>query len=80
MPRVREIEEDAGDPALADAFKKQRELFGDLLNPAKVMAHCPPLIRGARGLGIALEKSGQLAQGLRDLVSLRVAQIIGCPF
>jgi alkylhydroperoxidase family enzyme len=44
------------------------------------MAHCPPLVRGARGLGIALEKSGQLAPELRDLVSLRVAQLIGCPF
>jgi alkylhydroperoxidase family enzyme len=44
------------------------------------MAHCPELVRGARGLGIALEKSGQLPPQLRDLVSLRVAQLIGCPF
>jgi hypothetical protein len=44
------------------------------------MAHCPPLVRGARGLGIALEKSGQLPAALRDLVSLRAAQLIGCPF
>jgi hypothetical protein len=44
------------------------------------MAHCPELVRGARGLAIGLEKSGQLPAELRDLVSLRVAQLIGCPF
>ena len=42
MPRVSEIEEDGGDPTLKAIFDKQRELFGGLLNPTKVMAHCPP--------------------------------------
>jgi alkylhydroperoxidase family enzyme len=37
-------------------------------------------VRGSAGLSIALEKSGQLAADLRDLVCLRVAQLIGCPF
>jgi len=73
------------DPAEAPAelreiFAQQTEQWGAPLGPTLVMAHCPPLVRGARGLGIALEKSGQLASELRDLVSLRVAQLIGCPF
>jgi alkylhydroperoxidase family enzyme len=79
-PRVPPIDPARAPEELADLFAEQTALFGGPLNPTLVLAHCPPLVRGARGLGIALEKSGQLAPELRDLVSLRVAQIIGCPF
>ena len=48
--------------------------------PTLVMAHCPPLVRAAAGLSVALEKSDRLPAELRDLVCLRVAQLIGCPF
>ena len=63
-----------------EAFARQTEVWGAPLAPTLVMAHCPPLVRGAAGLTIALEKSGQLPAELRDLVCLRVAQLIGCPF
>jgi alkylhydroperoxidase family enzyme len=79
-PRVPPIDPARAPAELADLFAEQTSLYGAPLNPTLVMAHCPPLVRGARGLGIALEKSGQLAPELRDLVSLRVAQLIGCPF
>ena len=80
MPRVSEIEEDGGDPTLAEVFRRQREMFGDLLNPTKVMAHCPPILRAAGALGAAIEQSGQLPKGLLPLVYLRVATLNGCPF
>jgi alkylhydroperoxidase family enzyme len=80
MPRVQEIEEDGGDPTLAEIFQKERELFGDLLNPTKAMAHCPPILQAAKALGAAIERSGQLPQGLLPLVYLRVASLNGCPF
>ena len=50
MPRVREIEEDGGEPILKKAFAKERALFGDLLNTTKVMAHCPPILRAVQAL------------------------------
>ena len=53
MPRVTEIEEDGGDPTLKAIFDRQREMFGGLLNPTKVMAHCPPILKAA-GLGLVL--------------------------
>jgi alkylhydroperoxidase family enzyme len=80
MPRVSEIEDDGGDPTLADIFKAERERIGDLLNPTKVMAHCPPILAAARQLGASIARSGRLPKGLAELVSLRVAQINGCPF
>ena len=80
MPRIIEIEEDGGDPTLKAIFDRQREMFGGLLNPAKVMAHCPPILRAAGLLGQSIEQSGQLPKALLPLVYVRVATINGCPF
>jgi len=80
MPRVREIEDDGSDPTLAEVFKKERDIFGGLLNTTKVLAHCPAILRAAKLLGAAIEQSGQLPKGLTPLVYLRVASINGCPF
>jgi alkylhydroperoxidase family enzyme len=67
-------------PEVRELFGRQTEQWGAPLAPTLVMAHCPPLVRAAAGLSVALEKSGQLPAELRDLVCLRVAQLIGCPF
>jgi alkylhydroperoxidase family enzyme len=80
MPRVSEIEEDGGDPILKASFDRQREMYGGLLNPAKVMAHCPPILRAAGLLGQSIEQSGLLPKALLPLVYVRVATINGCPF
>jgi len=80
MPRVSEIEDDGGDPILKASFDRQREMFGGLLNPAKVMAHCPPILRAAGLLGQSIEQSGLLPKALLPLVYVRVAIINGCPF
>ena len=58
MPRISEIEEDGGDPTLKAVFDKQRELFGHVLNPTKVIAHCPPIMKAAGLMGLAFEQSG----------------------
>ena len=80
MPRVSEIDEPGSDPLLTDIFARDRAMFGALLNTTKVQAHCPPILKAAKQLSAALEKSGQLPRELVALVCLRVAQINGCPF
>lgn len=80
MPRVSEIEEEGSDPILVATFEKEREMFGGLLNPTKVLAHCPPILRAAKLLGASIEQSGQLPKALLPLVYVRVATINGCPF
>ena len=80
MSRIPPIDPAGAPEELRDLLAQQTSQWGAALTPTLVMAHCPPLVRGARGLGIALEKSGQLPPELRDLVSLRVARLIGCPF
>jgi alkylhydroperoxidase family enzyme len=80
MPRISEILDDRGDPTLKPIFDKQLELFGGLLNPTKVMAHCPPILKAAGQLGLAIEQSGRLPKALLPLIYVRVASINGCPF
>ena len=80
MPRVSEIENAGSNPILQTLFEKERGSFGDLLNPTKVMAHCPPILTAAKALGASIEQSGQLPKTLPPLVYLRVASINGCPF
>ena len=80
MPRIREIEEPGDDPILTDLFAKEQEAFGMIFNTSKVMGHRPGILRAAKQLGAAIEKSGLLPAGLLPLVYLRVALINGCPF
>jgi alkylhydroperoxidase family enzyme len=80
MPRVTEIDDAGDDPILQELFAKERSLYGELLNPTKVMAHCPPILRAAKLLSASIAESGTLPTGLAALVSLRVAAINGCPF
>ena len=80
MPRVREIEDDGGDPILKEIFARERELFGAVLYTTKVYAHCPPILKAAKQVSVSIEKSGRLPAALLPLVYLRVALINGCPF
>jgi alkylhydroperoxidase family enzyme len=80
MPRISEIEDVGNDPVLKEIFERERAMFGDLLNPTKVMAHCPPILRAAKLLGASIEQSGLLPRALLALVNFRVASINGCPF
>jgi alkylhydroperoxidase family enzyme len=80
MPRVREIEDPGDDPILKETFARERELFGFVLNPTKVQAHTPGIMKAAKQLSLAIDRSGLLAKELLALVNVRVALINGCPF
>lgn len=80
MPRVREIVDPGSDPILQEVFEKERQAFGFVLNTTKVQAHCPGIMKAAKSLSAAVERSGLLEPQLLALVYLRVALINGCPF
>ncbi len=80
MPRVREIEDAGDDPVLQEVFPKEKDTFGFLLNTTKVQAHTPGIMKAAKQLSAAVDRSGLLAKELLALVYLRVALINGCPF
>jgi alkylhydroperoxidase family enzyme len=80
MPRVRAIDEPGDDPVLKEAFAKEAETFGFVLNTTKIQAHTPGIMKAAKQLSAAVERSGLLPPQLLALVYLRVALINGCPF
>ena len=80
MPRVREIDEPGDDAILKEIWAREHEAFGAVLNVTKVQAHTPGILKAAKQLSAAVERSGLLPPQLRSLVYLRVALINGCPF
>ncbi len=80
MPRVREIDDPGNDPVLKETFAKETDTFGFVLNTTKIQAHTPGIMRAAKQLAAAVERSGRLPPQLLALVYLRVALINGCPF
>jgi alkylhydroperoxidase family enzyme len=80
MPRVTGIETDGGDPTLQPIFAQDGKLFGGPLNPTKVYAHRPAVLKAMRDMAAAIERGGLIGAELRQLVYLRVALINGCPF
>jgi alkylhydroperoxidase family enzyme len=80
MPRICEIEEPGDDPTLKELFARELETFGFVLNTTRIQAHRPGILKAAKQLSAALEKSGLLPPELLALVYLRVALINGCPF
>lgn len=80
QPRIREIEKPGDDPVLQELFAKEQEAFGFLLNTTKVQAHCPGIMKAAKQLSAAVDRSGLLPAELLPLVYLRVALLNGCPF
>jgi alkylhydroperoxidase family enzyme len=80
MPRIREVEEPGAEPTLQEVYAKEREVFGFILNTTKIQAHRPGILKAAKQLSAAVERSGLLPRDLLALVYLRVALINGCPF
>jgi len=80
MPRVKEVDEPGDDPVLQEAFAKETDTFGFVLNTTKIQAHTPGIMKAAKQLSAAVERSGLLPPQLLPLVYLRVALINGCPF
>ena len=77
MPRVREIEDDGGDPTLKELFERERAVFGGLLNTTKVLAHCPPILRAAKQLGSEVQRRAmQLATLLEPLLIVAMGAVV----
>lgn len=80
MPRVKELTDGGGDAVLEAEFAAERRMFGDVLNPSRVLGHCPPILRAAKQFYASFEESALLPATLLALVYARVAALNGCPF
>ncbi len=61
-------------------FWTVRRKFGTVPTPVAVAAHHPRVFRGYIEMERALASARTVEHGIKDLVSLRAATLIGCPF
>jgi len=80
VPRIRPLAKNEVAPDVRAILEQSERAFGQPLVSAGIQAHCPAILEAGRALGAAPARCNTLPAQLRPLVSLRVAQMVGCPF
>ena len=80
MVRIRPLKHEEASPEARAAFDGNIEAYGQALQTTGVYAHCPSIMTGRQGLAQGIERSGLIPARLRNLVCVRVAMLVGCPF
>lgn len=80
MPRIPELRAADAAPSVTKMMAEQEDYFGFVLNPLKVMGHCPSVAEGLAALTQGIEDAGRIEGRLRSLLYSRVASLNGCPF
>ncbi len=67
------------DKQLQTIYKSLEKQYGTALNPLKMMAHQPQIMQGVMRLyGAVHQHNENIPEELKELISLRIAQINGC--
>lgn len=80
MERIRPLERDEAHADAQQFFDQDERVFGLVLNPTRVFAYRPPILAAAKGLGRSVAKDATLPAGLRAMICVRIAMLVGCPF
>ena len=80
MSRIRPLDRDEAHPDARPFFDQDERAFGLVLNPTRIFAYRPPILGAYRALGRSVAKDAVLPAGLRALICVRVAMLVGCPF
>ena len=66
--------------AVRGTYAYSRRRFGHVLGPLGVTAHHPLLLMGYSAYELALDRSAEVDDRLKDLAVTRVAMLVGCEF
>lgn len=78
--RITGIDPNNAPESVKPVFQRSLDLFGRVITPNRVMAHRPEILLAAAKLGQAIGASTVVEARLKTLVSVRAAQMVGCPF
>jgi alkylhydroperoxidase family enzyme len=78
--RIRGLEANEAGWSVRWLYWYLRRTFGKMLTPYKVWAHRPGITLGFTAMTAALEYSHGADSITKALVSIRAAQMVGCPF
>ena len=80
VSRINPLGRDEAHPDAQPFFDQDERAFGLVLNPTRIFAYRPPILAAYRSLSRSVAKDAVLPAGLRALVCVRVAMLVGCPF
>jgi len=80
MSRINPLDRDEAHPDAQQFFDQDERAYGLVLNPTRIMAYRPPILAASRGLSRSVAKDATLPAGLRSLICVRIATLVGCPF
>jgi len=78
--RIQGLENNQVSWMLRPLFGLMKRRFGKVLSPFRVWAYRPAITLGLTGLVQAVEHSKAVAPRIKNLASVRAAQLIGCSF
>ncbi|HLI80317.1 MAG TPA: hypothetical protein VKV03_10065 [Candidatus Binataceae bacterium] len=78
--RIRPLERNEASLSAKLLFSAIKRQVGKVLTPIRVQAHRPGIMWGFAAMTMALEFSKGADKNVKRLVTLRTAQIVGCPF
>ena len=78
--RIEGVDPEHPPESVKTAFEKNDELSGHVVTPALAMAHRPEILLASARLNHAVGASQIVEPRLKFMLSVRVAQMIGCPF
>jgi hypothetical protein len=78
--RIQGVDPESAPESVQPVFQHSLDLFGRVITPNLVLAHRPEILLATAKLGQAIGASTVVEGRLKTLVSVRAAQMVGCPF
>ncbi len=78
--RIKGIDPETAPENVQPVFQKSLDFFGRVITPNLVLAHRPEILLATAKLGQTIAASTVVEGRLKTMVSVRAAQMVGCPF
>lgn len=79
-PRIAGVADGEGNPFVRTTFRQTRKRVGRVIEPVRVLARHPSLLAGDVAMELALERSNDADERLKELAALKAASLVGCAF
>jgi hypothetical protein len=80
MARLEGVSDAEAGLVTGQVFRTAKKQIGQVPDPLRIMAHCPPVMFAAGFFELAWGKAKSVDPVLRDLCQLKVASLVGCVF
>jgi hypothetical protein len=80
MARIQGVEERNAGLFVRLAYWLTRRKLGRLIEPVKITAHHPRLLRAVAGMEMGQQAARSVPADLKALASIKAAMLVGCPF